>query len=401
MGFADGFAYESAADVFREHAALSAFENDGSRDFDIGAVARLSDDEFNALDPVQWPLRASTARSERRFFAEGGFFTPDGRAHMAVVAPPQPPQACAEFPFRLNTGRVRDQWHTMTRTGLSPRLAHHTSEPFVEMHPDDATTYGISHDGFARLRSAYGECVLRVVLSEGQQRGSLFAPIHWSDEMASSASIGRLVTPATDPYSGQPDAKATPVSIEPVSYVFRGFVLARERLALPKESWWAKVALDGGTGWLIASNEGPAAWRAWAKTRFAGREIAEYSDAPRGLYRAAAFDNGRLVGCLFIGPAEAAPQWDAVKALFEREDLGEAQRRAVLSGKSTEGLADPGPVICACFGVGLNVIKAAIESGAAVSVEQIGAALRAGTNCGSCLPELKRIVDHERAAQTA
>ena len=171
-------------------------------------------------------------------------------------------------------------------------------------------------------------------------------------------------------------------------------------LALPHGSWWARVKLTGGDGWLLASNEGPEAWRAWAKARFAGLEIAEYSDAPRGLYRAAAFADGRLAGCLFIGPAETAPQWDAVKALFEREALGDAQRRAVLSGKSTDGLADPGPVICACFGVGLNVIRAAIESGEAANVEQIGAALRAGTNCGSCLPELKRIVSHERAAQT-
>jgi assimilatory nitrate reductase catalytic subunit len=110
----------------------------------------------------------------------------------------------------------------------------------------------------------------------------------------------------------------------------------------------------------------------------------------------AAFIDGRLVGCLFVGPAEAALQWDAVKLLFESEHMGEAQRRAVLSGKSTDGLADPGPVVCACFGVGLNVIRAAIADGAA-NVEEIGKALRAGTNCGSCLPELKRIVAHGSA----
>ena len=337
----------------------------------------------------------------KRFFAEGSFFTPDGRARMVAVDVPQPQAASSEFPFRLNTGRVRDQWHTMTRSGLSPRLAHHTPEPFVEMHPDDAAACGVAHNGFARLRSAYGECVLKVVVTEGQQRGALFAPIHWSHETASSACVGDLVTPATDPFSGQPDSKATPVSLEPVSYAFRGFALARGNLALPDENWWARVTLEGGTGWLLASNAGPEVWRAWAKAHFAGLESAEYSDAPRGLYRAAAFADGRLAGCLFIGPAETAPQWDAVKALFEREALGDAQRRAVLSGKSTDGLADPGPVICACFGVGLNVIRAAIESGEAVNVEQIGAALRAGTNCGSCLPELKRIVSHERTAQTA
>ena len=115
----------------------------------------------------------------------------------------------------------------------------------------------------------------------------------------------------------------------------------------------------------------------------------------------AAFVDGRLSGCLFIGPANAGPQWDTVKALFEAEALGEMQRRAVLSGKSTDGLANPGPLVCACFGVGLNVIRAAIASGQAANVDEIGTALHAGTNCGSCLPELKRIVSHGRIAQTA
>jgi len=107
------------------------------------------------------------------------------------------------------------------------------------------------------------------------------------------------------------------------------------------------------------------------------------------------------VGCLFIGKAETASQWDAMKAVFECEALGDVQRRAVLSGKSTSGIADPGPVICSCFSVGLNIIRTALASGAATSVEEIGVALRAGTNCGSCLPELKRIVNNERVPQTA
>jgi assimilatory nitrate reductase catalytic subunit len=289
----------------------------------------------------------------------------------------------------------------MTRSGLSVRLAHHTPEPFVEVHPDDASAFGVSHGGFARLRSAHGECVLKVAVIPGQQRGSLFAPIHWSTETASSARVGELVAPATDPYSGQPEAKATPVAIEPVTFAFRGFALTRTPLMPPVDNWWARVAVANGCGLLLASNEAPARWREAAQRLFAGMELAEYLDEPRGLYRIAGFVDGRLAGCLFIGPAETAPVWDAVKALFEAETLGEAERRAVLSGKSADGIVDPGPVICACFGVGLNAIRAAIASGAAADVGAIGAALRAGTNCGSCLPELKRIVHCAKLAQTA
>jgi assimilatory nitrate reductase catalytic subunit len=402
MGHGDAFKYESAADVFREHAALSAFENAGSRSFDIGALAQLSDESFNALDPVQWPVRGGERRGQTRFFADGKFFTADRKARLIALDKPALSAAvCDKFPFRLNTGRVRDQWHTMTRSGLSPRLANHALEPFVEVHPDDAAATGVRDGGFARVRSRYGACVLKVVVTDGQQRGSLFVPIHWSDATASSARVGELVTPANDPYSGQPETKATPVAIEAVSFAYRGFALTRAPLVLPSETWWARVTVANGVGMLLASNDGPAAWRAHTATLFGVARMAEYLDEPRGIYRVATFDEGRLVACLFLSNAEAAPQWDTVKALFESETLDGLQRRAVLSGKSTNGIEDPGPVICACFGIGLNVIRAALASGAAASVEEIGVALRAGTNCGSCVPELKRIVVHERVAQTA
>src|SRR6188474_3312528 len=222
MGFADGFAYGSAADVFREHAALSAFENNGSRDFDLGALSEVSDASFDALDPVVWPCREGEGAGGMRFFAEGGFFTPDRKARfVAPEAPALRGAASNEYPFVLNTGRVRDQWHTMTRTGLSPRLALHVPEPFVEIHPDDARAHGLGD--FARVTTQHGSGIFKVALNEGQQRGALFAPIHWSGETGSSARICELVSPHTDPHSGQPESKATPATIAPVDFVCRGF----------------------------------------------------------------------------------------------------------------------------------------------------------------------------------
>ena len=416
MGLGAAFPYRSAADVFREHAALSAFENGGRRDFDIGGLAEISDAAFDALDPVQWPLRAGEARNkprdDERFFSTGGFYTPDRKARFIA---PDVPKALASrgFPFRLNTGRVRDQWHTMTRSGLSARLGAHLPEPFVEVHPLDADAMSLVDGGFAEVTSAYGSCVLKVVVSDRQRRGSLFAPIHWSDATASAARIGDLVMPETDRYSGQPDSKATPAAIAPVRFAYRGFALTRRPISLPqgseKESrqgsqradrqgnqqptWWARVAVTNGHGLLLASNEGPETWHGAARQTFGdGAELAEYADGQRGIYRVAAFADGQLIGCLFVGPAASAPQWDAVKALFEGQALGDDARRVLLSGRSADGLVSAGPIVCACFSVGLATIRDAIQSGAATSVEAIGQALRAGTNCGSCLPELKRIV---------
>jgi assimilatory nitrate reductase catalytic subunit len=398
MGFADAFAYASAADIFREHAALSAFENGGRRDFDIGSLATISDDAFDTLDPVQWPLRDGETRSaqhqDRRFFADGGFFTPDRKARFVAPEPPAPRAPTGkDFPFRLNTGRVRDQWHTMTRSGLSARLGAHAPEPFVEVHPADAKATRLADGGFAEVTTRHGACVLKVVVTGRQRRGSLFAPIHWSDATASAARICDLVMPETDRHSGQPDAKATPAAIAPVRYAFRGFALTRHGVDLPDGTWWARVAVANASGLLLATNDGPDVWRRIVPRLLGGgAELADYADARRGIYRAAAFAAGELTGCFFLAPAAAAPPWDAVKALFEADTLGAEARRVLLSGRSADGLVSSGPIVCACFSVGLAAIRGAIQSGAATNVESIGTALRAGTNCGSCLPELKRIV---------
>jgi assimilatory nitrate reductase catalytic subunit len=242
--------------------------------------------------------------------------------------------------------------------------------------------------------------VLKVTVNGRQPRGCLFAPIHWSDATASTARVGDLVMPETDRYSGQPDAKATPASIAPVRFVFRGFALTRRPISPPPGTWWARVALTRASGLLLATNEGPEVWRGHAR-QMLGTELAEYIDQQRGVYRAASFAAGELTGCLFIGAAKTAPQWDAVTTLFAAETLADEARRVLLSGRSADGFVSGGQIVCACFSVGMATIRAAIHAGAG-SADAIGEALRAGTNCGSCLPELKRLLaDAGLAADSA
>jgi assimilatory nitrate reductase catalytic subunit len=390
LGFAAAFDYRSAADVFREHAALSAFENDGDRDFDIGALKAVSDDGYDIMAPVLWPLREG-AQPRARFFAEGGFYTNDRKARfIAPEIPALRTETHPGRPLRLNTGRIRDQWHTMTRTGLSPRLGAHLPEPYIEIHPDDANRYGVADDSFARVTTDYGACVLKVVVSAQQQRGMLFAPIHWNETNASSARVGALVAPVTDPFSGQPDAKSTPVSIAPVEYVFRGFVLSRTELVLPPNLWWARAAVSGGHGYLFADNAELSRWPSWLRAAAEG-DIAEYRDFGGGVYRAASFVGDRMETCLFVGPAHDAGDWNIVKRLFAADNLNDDERRMLLSGRSSEGVVSSGPVVCACFGVGRASICDAVAAGANTAAG-IGAKLKAGTNCGSCIPELKRLI---------
>src|SRR5262249_30053233 len=157
-----------------------------------------------------------------------------------------------QFPFRLNTGRVRDQWHTMTRSGQSARLATHRPEPFVELHPADAKAMRLAEGGFARVATRWGACVLKVAISEEHRRGSLFAPIHWSDATASAARVGDLVMPETVRYSGQPDAKATPASIAPVRL---------PSAALPSRATRsARRTARGGRAWRLPAHRA-CCWR--------------------------------------------------------------------------------------------------------------------------------------------
>jgi assimilatory nitrate reductase catalytic subunit len=379
LGHGGAFNYRSAAEVFREHAALSAVENDGARLFDLGGLAAISDEDYDALEPMQWPVRQELADSTR-LFADGHFSTPDRRARFIAPEPPALREATsAEYPLRLNTGRLRDQWHSMTRSGQSPKLGAHKPEPCIEIHPLDAQHQGLANNSFARIRSRHGACTLKVVTSASQQRGSIFAPIHWSDANASSARVGDLVSPQTDPFSGQPEAKATPVAVAPLTFAYQGFALAAESLAMPDGVWWARVALPGAAGIRFATNDPPMAWHARAPDLFPHAVLTEYVDRAHGLYRTAAFVDGRLEGALFVGPTDASPQWG---------DL-----RQMAGGPA---IAETGSVICACFGVGLAAIYEALASRKAANVEEIGLLLHAGSKCGTCLPELRSIVDHDR-----
>ena len=217
LGHGEEFAWKGAADIFREHASLSAFENEGQRDFDIGAYADIDDSAYDSLKPFVWPARKG-APSKTRFFAEGGFFHSDGRARFIATAAREPVHApSGDWPIRLNTGRVRDQWHTMTRTAKSPRLAGHRPEPTIELNAIDATQRGLQDGDIAEVTSAWGRAALRVHLSTALRQGEAFAPMHWTAQLSRAGRINAAVNPAVDPISGQPELKHTPVEIRRVA----------------------------------------------------------------------------------------------------------------------------------------------------------------------------------------
>jgi len=392
LGFGEAFAYAAPAEIFDEHARLSGFENDGTRAFDISGAAGLGQDAYDALQPFQWPCRRVDGSMER-LFAEGEFFTPNRKARFVAIAPPGPAAAVSDnWPFVLNTGRIRDQWHTMTRTGLSPRLSTHIAEPFVEIHPDDAARLGLEQGTLARVATEHGTATLRVLVNRGQQPGTLFVPIHWSGENSSGARIGAMVQPATDPHSGQPEAKATPARLAPLPVAHYGFALSRRPLRLSRLVYWAAARAPFGHV-LNFAFDGPGAsgWRRWLASALPEGERIVFEDAGAGVFRVGVHREGRIEALLFVGPSPKLPSPEWLKSQFDRADIGVADRRALLAGIPFEGAVDEGAIVCVCFQVGAaRIAAAACASGR--SVESIGRALGAGTNCGSCIPEIRRLI---------
>ena len=400
FGWGKSFAYGSAADVFREHASLSGFDNGGARLFDISALASLSEEDYDQLAPVQWPQRAGQSRGTERLFGDGRFAFPSRKARFVPIVRGKLWQATSEsWPFVLNTGRVRDQWHTMTRTGLSPRLAVHVSEPFVEVHPNEALALGLAQGALARVTTQHGACVLKVMHSEAQQKGSLFVPMHWSAENSSAGRIGALVHPATDPISGQPEAKGTPARIEALPMTHFGFALARCPLSLHGTAYWARSRMPAGEAAYFALDAAPLSWRDWSARLLPDGEWLTYEDTATEQFRAAVIRDGRLEAVIYAARQPELPSTEWLKTAFGPTSLSAQDRRALLAGRPIGGVEE-GPIVCACFQVGLQRIAAAVAKGAATP-RAIGIATRAGTNCGSCLPELKRLAGSVRLPAAA
>jgi len=395
LGFHDGFSYSGVADIFDEHARLSALENDGARAFHLGGLIGLGEQGYTGLKPTQWPYATSGCRGTPRLFADGRFYHADGRARLVPTRPRPPTFALdQEFPLVLNTGRIRDQWHSMTRSGRSPRLTSHLAEPFVDMHAADALLFGAREGALVRVVTRWGRMVARLRTSGEIARGSIFVPIHWSGSNASDARVGALVGPGVDPVSGEPEFKNTPARVEAFVVNWYGFALTRGTLSVNAVSWW--TCAEGGRfrRYEIAGRGVPRNWSMWARSLVRAESPADwidYEDANAGTYRAACLRDDRLEACLFVGPQPQRLSRSWLASLFDKPRLSASERGRILASRPEELRMDTGVTVCACFGVGRNSIDAAIADGCN-DLSSLGNRLKAGTNCGSCVPELRALI---------
>lgn len=398
MGFNEAFDYASPYQIFMEHVALSAFENDGvlsRRDFDLSGLLSLTEQAYQQFVPTPWPITAKQQNGQTRLFSDGQFFTANRRAKLIPIIPRPPEETPSiDYPFVLNTGRYRDQWHSMTRTAKTPKLLQHRDEPRLSLYPDDAQALCLAQGDLARVCSRLGQVIMPVELDAGLVKGQVFAPIHWTGVYAKHGRVDSLIPSHTDPLSGQPESKHAVVNIQAWSAAYRAGFWTRDTDWQPDSAvgYWVKVPKAKAVFWHLADTQA-FDFQVWQSTHpQLGEPNLRLEDSALGTARFAWLDDqGGLKAVLFVAPnlALQAP-YDWVSGLFDQRSLTEGERFGLLSGVAIEQ-EEVGAMICSCFQVGEKTLQSWIKQGVK-SVDALGEKTCAGTNCGSCIPELKALI---------
>ena len=412
------FAFDTAEAVWNEHR-----ESTRGRDLDITGMS------YAAMGtPQQWPMPQGASAGRARLYEDGRFATDDGRArfHAPAYRPVSEPRD-ARFPVSLTTGRLRDQWHGMSRTGTLGRLFGHAAEPSIEMHPQELARRKWSAGDLVRLRSRRGELVLPVQPSDRVAPAQAFVAMHWGQEFVGGRSakgelmlgVNGLSTPAFCPQSKQPELKHTALRIEaaglPWNLLAAGWLPAaqvhgaRQRLA--------ERFGDFDYATCVPFGREPAErigllFRAAASAAVAdavlveveqglglhGAPVLRYTDPRRGQRRAMLIGDGGVAAGLqafMLAGDTRAQAW--VLALLQDEQPARAFGRALLESRTRPPSAAPprGRQVCNCLDVSEPQIVAALGAATGSADErlaQLQLRLQCGTECGSCLPALRTMV---------
>lgn len=394
MGFGKAFSFDNEADVFAEYARMTGFKQDSlPRGLDI---AVLAEQDYQQHQPMQWPIHGD--KSQARLFTDGQFSTPSGKANfIPLYHKSAASEVCQDYPMILNTGRNRDQWHSMSRTGLATKLNGHMPEPLLSINPQDLSERGIVDGSLVAVESLQGKLLVRAHATVSQNQGELFLPIHWSRQNASAGSISSLVAGHTDPLSGQPENKYTPVKVSVWLHSSRAALWSQRRLQvakiLPMVDYWVERRLEQGFFYYLASVAEPATFFQQLKlalhNSYMTKQV-DYENAAEQKYRFAMSFQGdskdSLDISLMVTPANDVDDdsWLASLTMLTPE----VGLRATLKG---EAETPPSRMICACHQVTEYDIIQAVEAGAD-TVTAVGGCSKAGTGCGSCIPEIKRVM---------
>jgi assimilatory nitrate reductase catalytic subunit len=397
------FGWDGPAEIFAEHAALTA-----GRDLDLSG---LNYEILERDGPQQWPYPKGATAGTARLYQSRRFATADFRARFvdirhATVAEPTD----ARYPLHLNTGRLRDQWHGMSRTGLAARLYNHIETPVASCHPDDLQRRGIAPGDLVRLTSRRGEIMLPAVADPAQKPGHVFVPMHWGRRRLSSAGANELTVAALDPHSKQPEFKHAAIRIERADLPWRGVVLrravdpeqalrwSRDLASLLAEFSYAALALAGRDTTVLSLQlaatvlpETDLLARIITIVGLDGERAMNFADARRGVAKRALVEDDLLTGLALFGEV-AAGDW-LKEAMLADQAIEPLRPWLFLPAASPQAnlVRHRGRVVCNCKNVAEFDILDAIKAGAATR-EAVQERTGCGTGCGACLPELDKML---------
>ena len=394
LGYKNSFNYTAAHEIFAEYAKLSGLENSASRDFDISAFSGIDKITYENLTPFYWPATSKAPSSPIRFFSKGDFFTDDRRANFIVTKPVQKAHrqsTTTTTTLALNSGRSRDQWHTMTRTGLAHTLANHTAEPFVQIHPADARRLKLNTADLATVSNQYGHSHLRVVITDTVAQGSVFIPMHWCHPFASNGKVNALTKRVTDPVSKQPALKSGEITLKKLQIAQFGFAVSATPIDTDQLDYFAKARCDGGWRYEFALLQ-PTGLQTIASDLISeiGTDCVEYH-SHTGRYCHFSFTGNALSTALVVdnNPVVADRNWLCAQLTRQHNPDNRADLLAAIKPRAHD---DTGELICNCMEVGSKQIEAAIKLHDCRSVLEVSKHTLAGINCGSCRSDIAAIL---------
>jgi len=400
------FPYTTTEEIFNEHR-----ESTRGRDLDITG---LSYSLLNEQGPQQWPFKTGDTTGAARLYTDGVFQKPDGRAQFVnTVYKGTADKTDARHPLHLLTGRLRDQWHGMSRTGTVAQLFNHAEEPVIQMNADDMSRRSIKNGDIVKVSNKRGSLVLVAQLSDEVQASQTFIAMHWGSQFMQGLGVNALMPPTFDKTSKQPELKHTAIKIEKLELPWRMTVMRTiQNLDMLEKVRGLLANFDYATCGLFGRQTehhvGMLILRA-SHTQAPDSTLIEqidqilemtdempllnYQDAKRGISKRILVSNHsgkpEVTGVRLVGETLAT---DWLKEVMTSGEFTAELRRWALAPLSTPpaGQRSRGKIICNCLDVAENDIIETIQLGADLITLQNK--LKCGTECGSCVPELKRLV---------
>jgi assimilatory nitrate reductase catalytic subunit len=411
LGLPRRFGYDRAEQLWLEHREATR-----GRDLDI---CGLSYALLDHAGPQQWPFPEGATQGQARLYQDGRFATANGRARFIAkpYAPPLSPLS-ASYPLALSTGRLRDQWHGMSRSGVVPRLFGHEGTPALSLHPQELQRRGLAEGDLLRVCSAQGELTLPLRSDASVAPAQAWLPMHWGSEFMAGQGVNALTQPGFCPDAKQPELKYAAISVQRLALPWRltaaawcepaeGAALRGRLRALLGEFDYAHcvpvAGPEGREGWSFeaACAEAPGSTlvaRLAEALGLRGMGVLRYADTQRGRSRLLRLTGegaeARLQALLLVGERGTAawllPLWRAALpvAPYGRQLLAPEQQESALTVTRS-------PQVCNCFDVSEASILAQLghcQGTAAERLLGLQGALRCGTQCGSCLPTLRRLI---------